>query len=45
MYSPEEKLFVCDRDYWWSDDWDPLDYGTNYDFSKTFFKQFHELQF
>ncbi|MFZ1019902.1 MAG: hypothetical protein WAN61_02845 [Minisyncoccia bacterium] len=29
--------------YWWSDKWDPLDYGKDYDFSKPFFKQFGEL--
>lgn len=28
---------------WWSDSWDPLDYGKDYDFSKPFFGQFMEL--
>lgn len=28
---------------WWSDKWDPLEYGAAYDFSKTFFDQFREL--
>jgi len=28
---------------WWTDDWDAIDYGQEYDFSKTFFEQFKEL--
>ncbi|HDY73332.1 MAG TPA: hypothetical protein ENH86_02050 [Candidatus Jorgensenbacteria bacterium] len=28
---------------WWSDTWDPLEYGKDYDFSKPFFEQFKEL--
>ena len=30
---------------WWSEDWDPLSYGMDYDFSKSFFEQFHSLLF
>ena len=30
---------------WWSDDWDPTIYGKDYDFSRSFFEQFHELLF
>ena len=29
---------------WWSDNWDPLEYGRNYDFSKSFFAQFAKLR-
>ena len=29
---------------WWSDKWDGLKYGVEYDFSKPFFLQFHELR-
>ncbi len=36
-------LKVYDTDYWWSDAWDPLDYGRDYDFSRPFFEQFREL--
>ncbi len=43
MFSPETKLTVYDRDIWWSDKWNPLDYGTEYDLSKPFFVQFQEL--
>ncbi len=28
---------------WWSDEWDPLSYKLDYDFSKTFFEQFKNL--
>jgi len=34
---------VYERDYWWSDKWDGLDYGRDFDFSKPFFEQFKEL--
>ncbi|MCR4328160.1 MAG: hypothetical protein NUV53_01445 [Patescibacteria group bacterium] len=32
------------QDIWWSDQWDPKGYGYDYDFSRSFFEQFHELQ-
>ena len=44
MY-PEGTLFpVYDRDIWYSDKWDPYKYGMDYDFSRSFFEQFMELQ-
>ncbi|MEX2028880.1 MAG: hypothetical protein WD963_00145 [Candidatus Paceibacterota bacterium] len=43
MFSPETKLIVYDRDIWWSDKWDPLSYGQEYDFSRPFFEQFQKL--
>ena len=43
MYSPDSKYSIFDKEYWWSDNWDPLDYGQEYDFSKPFFEQFREL--
>ena len=43
MFAPENKLVVYERDIWWSDKWNPLDYGREYDFSKPFFKQYKEL--
>jgi hypothetical protein len=42
-YSNAAPIQVYDRDYWWSDAWDPLSYAREYDFSKPFFAQFHEL--
>jgi hypothetical protein len=41
-----DKSFVkvyCSK-CWWGDGWDALDYGKDYDFSKSFFQQFYELQ-
>ncbi len=34
---------VYSHDYWWSDAWSALDYGRDYDFSRSFFEQFKEL--
>ncbi len=42
-YPPESRTKVYDHEYWWSDKWSPLDYGREYDFSKPFFGQYHEL--
>jgi hypothetical protein len=43
-FLPEESpVKIYDRDYWWSDKWDPMEYGQEYDFSKPFFEQFKEL--
>lgn len=36
-------MTVYSRDYWWSDKWDQLASGRDYDFSKPFFTQFAEL--
>jgi hypothetical protein len=33
MHPPESPMTVVDKDFWWSDKWDPLDYGQEYDFS------------
>src|SRR3989339_1289512 len=43
MYSPDSPYIVYDKEYWWSDKWDPLKYGQDYDFQKPFFEQFDEL--
>jgi len=41
---PQDSFFkVWDRDIWWSDEWDSLDYGRDYDFNKNFFVQLKEL--
>ncbi len=42
-FHPAAGYTIYDRDYWWSDSWDPMSYGTDYDFSKPFFQQFDEL--
>lgn len=43
MYSKDKPLKIYARDYWWSDKWDSLEYGREYDFSKPFFEQFKKL--
>ncbi len=43
MYSPEVKFPVYESEEWWGDDWDPMDYGKNVDFSRPFFEQVYEL--
>lgn len=44
IYPPDKKFTVYDHTLWWRDSWSGLDYGHKFDFSKTFFEQFHELQ-
>ena len=43
MYALDSPCVVYDRDYWWSDKWDPLQWGRDYDFTRTFFDQFNGL--
>ena len=42
-YPEHAPIKIYDHDYWWSDAWDVMDYGREYDFSKTFFEQFKDL--
>ena len=44
MYKLDAPFPVYCHDCWWSDQWDPLSYGRDYDFSKPFFEQFAALQ-
>ncbi len=44
MYSPDMPGVVFDQKYWWTDGWDPLEYGKEYDFEVPFFTQFKELR-
>jgi hypothetical protein len=43
MFSPESGVTAYEHDYWWSDQWDQLASGRDYDFSRPFFIQFQEL--
>lgn len=43
MYPSGTEFPVYCRECWFSDRWDPLSYGRDYDFSKPFFSQFKEL--
>lgn len=42
-FHQDAKVKVCKKEFWWSDGWDPLEYGRDYDFSRSFFEQFREL--
>ncbi|KKU78897.1 MAG: hypothetical protein UY05_C0045G0002 [Candidatus Peregrinibacteria bacterium GW2011_GWA2_47_7] len=44
MYSPGKPYPVYEQIFWWSDEWDPTDYGRPFDFNRSFFEQFHALQ-
>ena len=43
MYSPELKTPVYDQKYWHGDDWDAVEFTTDYDFAVNFFKQLNRL--
>jgi len=43
MYPPDSPYTVYEHSYWWSDKWDALDYGQDYNFNEPFFQQFHKL--
>jgi len=43
--SPDKKYPMYCQKCWWSDKWNPSDYGQEYDFSKTFFEQWKDLFF
>jgi hypothetical protein len=43
IFHPEERVITYDRETWWGDSWDPCNYGSDYDFSRSFFEQFREL--
>lgn len=42
-YSPDKKYRVYCPHCWWGDGWDALQYGRDYDFTRSFFEQFKEL--
>lgn len=44
MYPPDSPFKIYDQDIWWSDQWDALSYGRDFDFARSFFEQFRELQ-
>jgi len=43
MYNPEYGFKIYDNDYWWTDNWDPMEYGVDFDFKRLFFEQWYEL--
>ncbi len=43
LYSPDKPYNAYCRDCWWGDTWSPLDYGRDFDFTKTFAENFDAL--
>lgn len=43
-YHADAPFPVYKNEIWWGDFWDPLSFGREFDFSKTFFEQYKELQ-
>ncbi|MCX6807923.1 MAG: hypothetical protein NTZ80_03975 [Patescibacteria group bacterium] len=43
VYSPKSDYTVYCHECWWSDNFDPVEYGCDFDFSKSFSEQFQEL--
>src|SRR3989344_5484859 len=42
-FSPQNPHKVYNQDSWYSDAWDPLEYGCDFNFSRPFFDQYKEL--
>lgn len=43
VMSPDKPFKVYNVRDWFSDKWDPIDYGRDFDFNRPFFEQFREL--
>lgn len=43
IYPSNSPYTVYHQDEWYSDKWDPMDYARDYDFSRSFFKQYNDL--
>ena len=43
IYSPDKNYTIYCRDCWWSDKWDTINYGRDFDFSRPFFEQYENL--
>ncbi len=44
VFSPEKPFKVYCSPCWWSDKWNPLDFGQDYDPNRNFFEQMREVQ-
>ncbi|MCX6720690.1 MAG: hypothetical protein NTW11_02710 [Candidatus Staskawiczbacteria bacterium] len=44
-YPEEADVKIYDHDYWWSDKWDPMDFGKDIDFGRPFLEQIKELKY
>ena len=43
MLHEDSPVKILETAEWYSDSWDPMEYGKDYDFSRPFFEQFKEL--
>jgi len=43
MYSSKARVKIYNNDIWYSDKWDPIDYGREYNFNKPFFEQLKSI--
>lgn len=43
IYHPDLPFPVYSVEHWYSDKWDALAYGKDFDFNRTFFEQFQEI--
>ncbi|MBU0667493.1 hypothetical protein KJ951_02345 [Patescibacteria group bacterium] len=43
IYAPDSPYKVYKNEYWYSDKWDPMEYGMDFDFNRPFFDQLREL--
>ncbi len=43
IYAPDKDYKVCCAACFWSDQWDPVDVGRDYDFGQPFFEQLNKL--
>ncbi len=44
IYRQDAPFPVYKQDVWRSDNWDPMQYGRNFDFNRPFFEQYEELR-
>jgi hypothetical protein len=44
VYAPDCQYKIYKSDYWNGDKWDAMEFGREFDFNKTFFEQFKDLQ-
>lgn len=44
LYAPENKAKIFEQKEWWQEDWSPMDYGFDFDFSKSMTEQFYNMR-
>jgi len=43
IYAPDKPYVVYEQTEWWNDDWDALEYGKPFNFTRPFFEQYDAL--